>query len=196
MLDLQPAADQVGSLVAGITDDQLDDPTPNAGRTVSALLAHLHGLSIAFTDAAKKVANPITSTSPNQGQLVLDPNWRTSIPQALAGLAAAWREATAWQGMTMAGGIQMTGEECGAVASNELVIHGWDLAAATRQPFSVAEANLQASYEFCSAVPDDAAAREGLFGPVVQVPDDAPLLARTLGYAGRDPAWTPKSEVP
>jgi hypothetical protein len=33
--------------------------------------------------------------------------------------------------------------------------------------------------------------RDGLFGPVVEVPDDAPLLDRVIGLTGRDPAWSP-----
>lgn len=195
MLDLQPAADQVASLVAGIGDDQLGDPTPAGSRPVSSLLAHIHGLSIAFTDAARKIASRTTSSPPSEKDLILDPNWRTTIPKALAELVAAWRDPQAWQGRTMAGGLEMSGEECGAVVNNELVMHGWDLAAATAQPFSVSEENLQASYDFCSAVPDDPKAREGLFGPVVPVPDDAPLLDRALGYAGRDPEWKPSPTV-
>jgi len=31
----------------------------------------------------------------------------------------------------------------------------------------------------------------GLWGPVVPVPDDAPLLHKVVGLTGRDPGWTP-----
>jgi hypothetical protein len=29
----------------------------------------------------------------------------------------------------------------------------------------------------------------GLFGPLVPVPDDAPLFDRLIGLTGRDPSW-------
>jgi hypothetical protein len=77
------------------------------------------------------------------------------------------------------------------VASNELVLHGWDLAVATGQDFEVAPENLEASWEMVSNTPDDPGARQGLFGPVVPVPEDAPLLDRVLGQAGRNPRWSP-----
>jgi len=35
-------------------------------------------------------------------------------------------------------------------------------------------------------------ARDGIFGPVVAVADDAPQFDRVLGLSGRDPTWTPR----
>lgn len=191
MFDLQPPADEVTVLLASLRDDQLADPTPSPAMSVAGLITHLQGLAVAFRDAANKVEGPTTSTPPPDVQPPLDPDWRTALPQLLRELVAAWRDPSAWTGMTRAGGIEMPGEVTAAVASNELVIHGWDLAVATGQPFTAAPVQLAASFRFCSGTPDDPAARAGLFGPVVPVPDDSPLLDRTLGFAGRDPGWQP-----
>jgi uncharacterized protein (TIGR03086 family) len=78
-----------------------------------------------------------------------------------------------------------------AVANDELVLHGWDLARATGQDFHVTPDNLDAAWQMVSSTPEDPAARQGLFGPVVPVPADATLLDRVLGGAGRNPRWTP-----
>ena len=69
------------------------------------------------------------------------------------------------------------------------MLHGWDLAVAADQPFAVAADNLEASWELVVNTPDTPEAREGLFGPRLPIADDAPLLDRTLAYAGRDPYW-------
>ena len=191
MLDLQPPADQVAALISGVRDDQLDAPTPCAGTDVGTLLAHILGLSIAFRDAARKIDGPTTSTPPGSSQLDLPAEWRSVLPDHLRELVAAWRDPEAWQGSTRAGGVSLPGAVAGQVASNELLLHGWDVAVATGQPFGAAEPNLQASWQMVSNTPDDPQARQGLFGPVVAVPEDAPLLDRTLGHAGRDPRWSP-----
>jgi uncharacterized protein (TIGR03086 family) len=79
------------------------------------------------------------------------------------------------------------------VALDEVVLHGWDLARGTGQPFHCDLDSTAAVLAFTSesAKPEHAASREGLFGPVVPVPEDAPPFDRALGFAGRDPAWKP-----
>jgi uncharacterized protein (TIGR03086 family) len=85
----------------------------------------------------------------------------------------------------------MPGAVAGMVAIDELVLHGWDLARATGQPFTCDPGSTQVCFEFTTLSAAPGAAREGLFGPVVEVPPEAPLLDRALGLSGRDPAWTP-----
>jgi uncharacterized protein (TIGR03086 family) len=197
MLDLDPAAREVARLLDGVTDDKLADPTPCADTPVAAMLDHLMGLSLAFTWAARKTtAAESGSDASGPGQATaehLDPDWRTVLPQRLGVLAEAWRDPAAWEGMTEAGGVTMPAEMMGAVALDELVLHGWDLARGTGQPFTCDPDSTAAVLAFtsASAQPEQAASREGLFGPVVDVPEAAPAFDRALGFAGRDPAWTP-----
>ena len=187
MIDLTASTQQVATVVVGTREDQLDAPTPS-GLTVAQLLGHLHELSIAFRDAARKEA--AASSSPDPAASPLPDDWRTDIPARLDDLAAAWGEPSAWEGMAHAGGLEMPGDVAAAVALDELVVHGWDLAAATGQPFDPDPAAVAAAEEFCASIPDDPEAREGLFGPRVAVGDGASQLDRVLGLAGRDPGWS------
>jgi uncharacterized protein (TIGR03086 family) len=79
----------------------------------------------------------------------------------------------------------------GVVALDELVLHGWDLARATGQPFKPDPTSTATVLAFTTemAKPEHAAHRKGLYGPVVPVPEDAPPFDRALGFAGRDPKW-------
>jgi len=195
MLDLEPAAREVARLLDGVTDDQLADPTPCTGTPVAGLLDHLMGLSQAFIWAAYKSTPPPDGGGASTAAEHLDPDWRDTLPQRLTELVQAWRDPKAWEGMASTGGITLPAEAMGVAALDELVLHGWDLARATHQPFTCDPASTAAVLRFtsASAQPEQAGMREGLFGPVVQVPEDAPDFDRALGFAGRDPNWTPAS---
>lgn len=194
---LEPATREVTRLLDGVSDAQLVDPMPCPDYPVAALLDHLMGLSMAFTWAARKTTaaeDRIGESGPGLATAEhLDPHWRTVLPQRLGTLADAWRDPAAWEGMTEAGGVTAPAEVLGAVALDELVLHGWDLARATGQPYRCDPASTAAVLAFtsASAQPEQAASRQGVFGPVVDVPEDAPPFDRVLGFAGRDPAWTP-----
>lgn len=94
--------------------------------------------------------------------------------------------------MTRAGGLDMPAEVAAAVLADELVVHGWDLASASAQPFAAAGDLVEVAYGFASStVQQNPSGTPGLYGPPVAVPADAPLLDRLLGLTGRNPAWTP-----
>ncbi len=197
MLDLAPAAAEVTRLLDGVPDDALRAPTPCPEYPVGALLDHFMGLTLAFTWAAEKSAAEHGPSAPGSGDTdQLDPDWRTLLPQRLAGLAQAWSKPEAWTGETQAGGITLPAEQHGAFALDELVMHGWDLARATGQEFRADGASTAAVLALTaeSAKPQNAAQREGLFGPVVQIAPGATDLEQALAYAGRNPNWAPPRE--
>src|SRR5512132_1186285 len=193
LVDLEPAARRLADLVTGVPDALLDAPTPCPAYTVGDLLDHVGGASLPFTGAAVTDTGDVTSQGPSGDASRLSDDWRTHIPSDLVALAAAWRDPDAWTGMTKAGGVELPGEVAGLVALDELVVHGWDVARATGQAYDVDAASLEAVQAFVSqfSEPGQEEMRAGLFGPVVEVPEDAPLLDRVIGLTGRDPAWSP-----
>ena len=194
MIDLRPATERVTKVIEGVRDDQLDDPTPCTDTSVRELLNHLLGLTIAFRDAAGKVEGPTTSTPPTKVSAELPAYWRERLRVQLDDVAKAWSDSRAWKGMTMAGGVRLPAEAAGLVALNEVQMHGWDVARATGQPYEVDVESAEAVLPIVTPTGDeeaDAIAREGMFGPPVDVPEDAPVFDRVLGFGGRDPDWAP-----
>ncbi|MFC9466613.1 TIGR03086 family metal-binding protein [Streptomyces coelicoflavus] len=189
-LDLGPQARILARLADGVRDDRLADPTPCPDLAVRNLLGHLTGLAVAFRDAARKDLGPTTDTSPEASVPDIGPGWREELAGVLGELAEAWRAPEAWTGMTRAGGIDLPGEVAGAVVADELVIHGWDLARATGQEYAPDTAALRAAYGLLASAAEESDRDQGMFGPVVAVPADAPLLERAVGLSGRDPGWT------
>lgn len=183
--DLAPAAAELRRVAAGVRNAQLGDPTPCEGMSVAGLLHHLVRLTLAFRRAAEKV--PGGTAQADAAALAED--WRTRLPAQLDELVEAWREPGAWEGTAEAGGVAMPAAAMAVVALDELVVHGWDLAVATGQEYRADEQSARRSLEFAASVGDDPEARAGLYGPVVPVPGDAPVLDRLLGVTGRHPHW-------
>ena len=189
-LDFGPQTRIVARLAEGVRDDRLADPTPCPQYAVRHLLGHLLGLAVAFRDAGRKDLGVTTDTGPQSALPDIGPGWREELPKVLDELAEVWREPAAWTGMTRAGGFDMPGEVTAAVAVDELVVHGWDLARSTGQAYVPDPAALAASHAFLRAAAEESERGDGIFGPVFPVPSDAPLLDRTIGLSGRDPGWT------
>jgi len=185
-VDLEPAARRLADLIEAVPEGALERPTPCVAYTVGDLLDHVSGSALAFRAAAAKQPLP---DGPSGDAANLPGDWRTRLPHDVLGLADAWRDPVAWTGMTAAGGVDLPGEVAGVVALDELVIHGWDLAKAIGQPAVYDGPGLEAVFDLVRQF--RAGGIDGLFGPEMPIPEDAPLLHRILGVAGRDPDWQP-----
>jgi uncharacterized protein (TIGR03086 family) len=190
-VDLEPATRRMAALIDEVPEGLLERPTPCPAYALGDLLEHIGGLAIAFTMAARKDTGDLGDRGPAGDVSRLPADWRARIARDLEGLAEAWRDPTAWSGMTRAGGVDLPGEIAGVVALDEVVVHGWDLARASGQVYDCDPSTLEAVLGFVGQFADQPDAREGLFGPVVEVPPTAPLLDRVIGLTGRDPAWSP-----
>ncbi|WP_042382836.1 TIGR03086 family metal-binding protein [Streptacidiphilus melanogenes] len=194
-VDFRPATDVLAALVRGVREEQLDLETPCGGISVGRLLDHIDGLSLAFAAAARKEPLPDGGRAREPDASRLGDAWRDRLPAGLDALADAWVPGAAWEGVTTVGGLDLPAPIAGASGLDEVLVHGWDLAAATRQPYP-ADGALTEAVETAYAWVGSVAAQNpegvpGLFGPPVTVPDDAPVLHRLLALTGRDPDWKP-----
>ncbi len=192
MVDLTPAAQRLADLVARVRDDELTGPTPCPAYTLGDLIEHVGGLALAFRAAAEKdIASPYVNGTPSGDASRLQADWRERISADLAALARAWAKPDAWTGMTRIAQQDAPAEMVGVTVADELVVHGWDVARATGQPYSAEPELLGAAQTFLGffASPDAPAGPEVPFGPSRPVADDSAPLDRVVALAGRDPAW-------
>ncbi|MFG3342916.1 TIGR03086 family metal-binding protein [Glycomyces sp. NPDC048151] len=191
MHDFKLVTDRVAGLLSGVSDALLSGPTPCGHYTQAQLLNHLLGLCLAFTAAARGETGPFNDAPPGEPPTGLEAGWRDELEQRLGVLADAWGEASAWEGDALAGGVTLPAPVMGLVALNEVAVHGWDLARATGQPYELDDATLGALTAFVAQDADDQAARDGIYGPALHLPEDAAPLDRLIGLTGRDPLWRP-----
>jgi uncharacterized protein (TIGR03086 family) len=187
MIDIGLAAERMAGLLGNIDEDDFAAPTPCPDARLGDLIDHVGSLSSAFTEVAHKRPGEAPPAPPDAANLADD--WQHEIKQRLATLAAAWRDPSAWEGTAQVAGNELPAEVAGLVVLDELVVHGWDIAVASGQPYEPTDAEIEAASGFVSSF--DAPRDGNLFGPAVPVPDDAPALDRLLGLTGRDPKWQP-----
>jgi uncharacterized protein (TIGR03086 family) len=192
LVDLTPAAQRLADLVARVRDEELSGPTPCPAYTLGDLIEHIGVLALAFRAAADKdTASPYVNRTPAGDASLLPADWRDRIPADLAALARAWANPDAWTGMTRIAEQDAPAEMVGVTVADELVVHGWDVARATGQPYSAERELLDAAQTFLGffASPDAPAGPEVPFGPSRPVAGDSAPLDRVVALAGRDPAW-------
>ncbi len=180
MHDFFPATAAAARVVALVTDEQLDLPSPCEAWPVRSLLEHMAGFTAAFAAIAR--GQEVTGDPPASG---LPEGWRELLADAFADLSNAWGKPEAWEGNDEAGGQAMPRAALGVVALDEVVLHGWDLATAIGAPFAVASDDVQVCLPFAEQFSGMAG---GPFGAPLPGAQEAEGLNRLLRLTGRDPA--------
>ncbi|WP_086853285.1 TIGR03086 family metal-binding protein [Amycolatopsis kentuckyensis] len=183
---VRPAAAGFVRIACAVPD--LTAPTPCAGYDVRGLLNHLLYWGPWLIAAGRREDPPAPARGEAEAALVTD-DWRADLEKQTETLVEVFGSPSAWTGTTALGTASLPSALVGAMVLGEFVLHGWDLARASGQPFQCAPEAAVAVYESAVAMGDQARSM-GVYGPVVAVGADASPLERALGATGRDPAWT------
>jgi uncharacterized protein (TIGR03086 family) len=71
------------------------------------------------------------------------------------------------------------------IVTGDVFTHTWDLARATGQDESLDADQLQRMMDSMGSIPDEVLRGGGMFGPALDVADDADLQTRFLAFVGR-----------
>jgi uncharacterized protein (TIGR03086 family) len=185
--DLVDAARAAATVAHGAVGTPLDSPTPNTDWDLRTLVDHWvlytsHGLE----HRARRADLPEELVARD---FAAEPDWPQRYAEQLDRAVAAWADPAAWQGeIDFGGGSTMPAEAIAGMNLAELVLHGWDVAAATGQTIDVADSTavrVLALVEQYGAMFREYAG----FADALPVDDGMPPLERALRLSGRDPHW-------
>ena len=173
--EIMPMLDK---LVAGITPEQLSQPTPCTNFTVEGVLEHMIGGATAFAPAFR--GQDASAAAPPSGGTVQD-RWRA----AMAELGAAVNSPGS-QERTVAAPF---GEVPGAVFTRFVafdgLVHGWDIATATGQAYEPRPELVAEVDGFARQALNDAMRDGDTFKVPTDAPSDASPIERLAAFTGR-----------
>lgn len=167
------------TLIGAVGPRQLSAPTACPDYDVRVLLNHLVGWLPVFEAGANG-----RSFDGDPGGFVSDEP-ASDFQRAAAGLVAGWRQGGVDRTVRMSS-AELPGQMVLAMTLMEYLTHECDLALATGQavPFSNAEIGLVLE-RARATLPDQYRGEDKAFGYIIEVPEDAPVLDRFLGFMGR-----------
>ena len=188
---LATALDGTGQLVAAVTDEEWELPTPCSDWTVRQLVNHVVGGNRLVTRVLRGEPLPPRDQlgrRAGEDQLGADP--AAAYATSAADLLAALRAPGVLEGTYTVPAATLPGPAIVHLRTVETLVHGWDLARAIDRPapFSeeLAEGELSFSRDLLGRIPEG----RHPFGPARAVDDDVPAIDRLAALLGRDPRPT------
>lgn len=105
-------------------------------------------------------------------------------------LEAIGRDGALGEGVDVLGGGQTGLRNLVTTLTTDVLVHTWDLARADGQDVELDHELCALGYERAAKSRDQFKASD-MFGPEVEVADDADVCSKLLGIMGRDPDWQP-----
>ena len=171
---LEQLGPHLGGVVAGISPDQLDQPTPCADYTVRGVLEHMVSGATAFAAAYRGEA-------PAEPDLT-DP--LRDFGAVLGDLVAAITAEGALQRTVEAPFGSVPGETFARFVVLDGLVHGWDMATATGQAYEPPDELVAAAETFAHQALDPLRDGQTFAEATEPAPDAAPIV-RLAAYTGR-----------
>jgi uncharacterized protein (TIGR03086 family) len=186
--EMTAAAGAASDAVDGVRPEQFGDPTPDTEWDVRTLLNHI----ILWTSHSLERRAQGESVAPElmEKDFAAEPGFAAAYRAQLDRALAAWSDPAVWDRELNVMGSATSASDVGALMVAEMVLHGWDLAAATGQSSAVDDAAAAAALAAVEANADLFRQYKGFAEPVA-VAATAPVLDRALALSGRDPDWSP-----
>lgn len=189
-LHLRPVLSDLADIANRVTERQQDLPTPCAQYDVAALSGHIVGWLENFAAGFASEQGTCPRSDVSDVKVPAD-SVAGRIRSAAQTLDDAVRNGATVRPLVISGQGGMPGDMALSMILGEYLVHGWDLARATGQPWSPDPDAATAAREFLTTmVAPDHRGPSGMFDAEVPVAADASALDRLLGFAGRDPGWT------
>ena len=186
--ELTDAADAGARVVAGVRPAQFGDPTPDTEWDVRTLLNHL--LLWTAYNFERRAHGEMVPEEMMTRDFAAEPGYAAAYRAQLDRALDAWADPAVWEQNLNVMGSATPAADIAAMMLAELVLHGWDLAAATGQSYTVSDRAAAAALAAVEANAEMFREYKGFAEPVSR-PDDTTALDRALALSGRDPGWTP-----
>jgi uncharacterized protein (TIGR03086 family) len=179
---LEQGIRQTAGIVKGVAGDQLSAPSPCEGWDTRAVINHAIGAMTMFRDAidrgeadaaaifsADLVGNDPTSAFERAGDEVLERFRRPGVLDGTVNLPFG----------------ELPASMAIALLTNDVVVHGWDIAKATGQQPAFDDELTAACAAFCSQMFSDPAMRGAEFAAATEAPAGASPMDQLAAYLGR-----------
>ena len=178
------AAAEAARVVAGVPGHPMDAPTPCDDWDLRTLVNHVI-LWTAYS-AERRAHGESVAEDLMTKDFTADPGFAQDYAAQIDRAVTAWSDPAAWERELGVMGSGTPAADVAAMLIAEMVLHGWDIAKATGQPFDLPEHTLHACLDHVAKFVPNAPNRAPWRPPAAVAPG-ATLLNRIVAITGRAP---------